>query len=91
MRATAVFALMEAGSLDFKEASKIASRLEANGLTIYKKKVFRNGRRPIAARPMNPTLAKTIRTYFKANPKATQQEIANRFNVNIGRVNEVLS
>jgi hypothetical protein len=48
MRATAVFALMEAGSMDFKEASKIASRLEAKGLTIYKKKVHSRGRRPAA-------------------------------------------
>jgi hypothetical protein len=91
MKATAVFALMEAGSMDFKGASKIVSRLEANGLTIYKKKVFRNGRRPVAARPMTPALAKIIRAYYAANPKATQQEIANRFNVNIGRVSEVLS
>ena len=52
MRATAVFALMEAGSMDFKEAGKIVSRLEANGLTIYKKKVFRSGRRPVAGRPV---------------------------------------
>lgn len=40
--------------------------------------------------PMNPTLAKSIRAYVKANPKASQKDVANVFNVNPGRVSEVL-
>lgn len=38
MQIRAVGALMEAGGFTFKEAAKIVARLEANGLSIYKKK-----------------------------------------------------
>ena len=91
MSTTAVFALMEAGSLDFATAKKIIAKLEAKGLTIYKKKVHKNPRRPAASQPMTPELIKDIRDYYATNSEATQQEIANMFNVNIGRVNEVLT
>ena len=91
MSTTAVFALMEAGSLDLTTATKIVAKLEAQGMTIYKKKVSKNGRRPTVSQPMTPAIAQTIRAYYSAYPDATQQEIANKFNVNIGRVNEVLS
>lgn len=90
MSTTAVFALMEAGGLDFTTARKIITKLEAQGLTIYKKKVQKNARRPSASQPMTPQLAKAIRAYFLAYPLATQQEVANVFSVNIGRVNEAL-
>jgi hypothetical protein len=40
---------------------------------------------------MTPELRAAIMEYFEGDPEATQQEIANMFNVNIGRVNEVLS
>ena len=40
---------------------------------------------------MTPELRKAIRTHYEADPEVTQQEIANMFNVNIGRVNEVLA
>lgn len=90
MRSTAVFALMQAGGVDFVEAKRIIGNLEAEGLTIYKKKAFKNGRRPAAAQPMTPKIAEAIRAYYVAYPKATQQEIASTFNVNIGRVNEAL-
>ena len=91
MTATSIFALMEAGSLDLNTATKIMAKLEAQGMTIYKKKVSKNGRRPTTSQPMTPAIAKAIRAYYSAYPDATQQEIANKFNVNIGRVNEVLS
>jgi hypothetical protein len=39
---------------------------------------------------MSPELAKAIRIYHGVYPDTTQQEIANKFNVNIGRVNEAL-
>jgi len=42
------------------------------------------------SQPLTPELAAAIRKYFYANPDATEQEIANEFNVNIGRVNEAL-
>lgn len=91
MNPDAIFALMEAGSLDLNTATQIVAKLEAQGLTIYKKKVSKNGRRPTTSQPMTPAIAKAIRAYYSAYPDATQQEIANKFNVNIGRVNEVLS
>jgi hypothetical protein len=90
MNATSIFALMEAGSLDLNTATKIMAKLEAQGMTIYKKKVSKNGRRPTTSQPMTPAIAKAIRAYYSAYPDATQQEIANKFSVNIGRVNEVL-
>ena len=90
MSTIAVFALMEAGGFDFKEASKIVNKLESKGLTIYKKKVFKNGRRPASSQPLTPELVKDIRSYFASDSDATQQDIANMFNVNIGRVNEAL-
>lgn len=91
MSTTAVFALMEAGSLDFTTAKKIISKLEANGMTIYKKKIFKNGKRPISSKPFTPELAAKIRSYYVSHPHMTQQEIANVFHVNSGRVNEALS
>jgi hypothetical protein len=91
MNPDAIFALMEAGGFDFTTATKIVAKLEAQGLTIYKKKVSKNGRRPKTSQPLTPALARAIRDYWDMNPEATQQEVANVFNVNIGRVNEVLS
>lgn len=90
MRSVAFFALMQAGGVDFNEAKRIIANLEAEGLTIYKKKTFKNGRRPAVAQKMTPKIAEAIRAYYVAYPSATQQEIANTFNVNIGRVNEAL-
>lgn len=90
MRSMAVFALMQAADIEFNEAKRVIGKLEAAGMTIYRKKVQKNGRRPKVAQPMTPEIAKAIRAYFVAYPNATQQEIATRFNVNIGRVNEAL-
>jgi hypothetical protein len=90
MSTMAVFALMQAGDIEFNQAKRIVANLEAEGLTIYRKKVHKNGRRPKVDEPMTPEIAKAIRAYFAAYPNATQQEIASRFNVNIGRVNEAL-
>jgi hypothetical protein len=72
-------------------ARRIPEELARRGLTIYKKKVFANGRRPASSQPMTPELRKAIRAHYEADPEVTQQEIANMFNVNIGRVNEVLA
>jgi dTDP-glucose pyrophosphorylase len=71
-------------------ARRIPKELERQGLTIYRKKVFKNARRPTSSAPMTSELRTAIRAYYEADPEATQQEIANMFGVNIGRVNEVL-
>jgi len=72
------------------EARDILQALEEAGLAIYKKKVPKHGRRAAVSQPLTPKLALDIVEYFYAHPDATQQEIANVFNVNIGRVNEAL-
>lgn len=90
MSEKAIFALMDATNLTFDEAQSIVDDLEANGHTIYKKKVFKNGKRPTGSQALTPELGAAIRAYYVAYPRATQQHIANTFNVNIGRVNEAL-
>jgi hypothetical protein len=85
-----VKALMRAARVGPAEARCILSNLHKMGLTIYKKKVAKNGRRAAVSQPLTPKLALDIVEYFYAHPDATQQEIANVFNVNIGRVNEAL-
>lgn len=83
-------ALMRAANIGPAEAKCILSNLHKVGLTIYKKKVPKHGRRAAVSQPLTPKLALDIRKYFYTHPDATQQEIANTFNVNIGRVNEAL-
>lgn len=91
MRDGALAALMQAAGVDAVRALHILTQLEAQGWTVYRKKVMRNGRRPNSSQPLTPAVAKAIRRYFAHNPDATQQQIANLFNVNSGRVNEVLN
>jgi predicted transcriptional regulator len=47
MRIKAVGALMEAAQIDFRQAAHILSKLEEQGLAIYKKKTHRKGRATI--------------------------------------------
>jgi hypothetical protein len=48
-------------------------------------------RAPVSSEPMTPELADAIRADAAANPDATMSEIAARYNVNPGRVSEVLA
>lgn len=45
---------------------------------------------PQTAQPMTPALANAIRAHRAKNPSHTQTQIAAHFNVNPGRVSEVL-
>jgi hypothetical protein len=90
MNEAAITVLQKLG-LELAEGEGLLRKLEEQGYTIYKKKVFANGRRPNTSQPMTPELRIAIRNYYEAIPDATQQDIANIFNVNIGRVNEVLA
>jgi len=47
-------------------------------------------RAPIRSPKLTPELAKKIRKYAAANPDAHQQDIAEKFGVNHGRVSEAL-
>lgn len=91
MKDEALTALSKAAGVSIPNARKILERLEAMGMTIYKKKVAKNERRPSSSQPMTEELAQEIADYYEENPEETQQQIANKFNVNIGRVNEVLN
>lgn len=90
MSGTAIIALMQASGCDMGTAMLVLDKLEGLGFTVYKKKVSTNKRRPNTSTPMTPQLAEDIRKYADLYPDTTQQEIANAFNVNIGRVNETL-
>jgi hypothetical protein len=47
-------------------------------------------RAPTASTSMTPELAQDIRDYVKAHPGASQQSVAEAFNVNHGRVSEAI-
>ena len=78
------------GPLNRAHSQMLLNKLEYMGLTIYKKKVIENHRRPNVSETMTPELAQQIRDYFAAHPDIPQHEIARVFNVNSGRVNEAL-
>jgi hypothetical protein len=82
--------LADLGPLNRVNSWLLLNKLEHMGLTIYKKKINENPRRPNTSAPMTPELAQQIRDYFAAHPDTPQHEIAHIFNVNSGRVNEAL-
>lgn len=90
MNNEAIKAVMHAANVNPRMARRILERLEVQGMAVYKKKVFKNGRRPNSSQSVTRKLAEKIYNYFRQNPDETQQSIANKFNVNIGRVNEVI-
>lgn len=71
-------------------AEEMIGKLEAQGFTVYKKKVFKHKRRPPSSVRMTNEMRLAIRAAFEQNPKLTQHEIAEMFNVNHGRVSEAL-
>ncbi|SDQ77490.1 hypothetical protein SAMN02787020_1929 [Brevundimonas sp. 374] len=48
-------------------------------------------RAPVRSQKLTPELAQEIRDYARANPQAHQQDIAEHFGVNHGRVSEALN
>jgi Mn-dependent DtxR family transcriptional regulator len=86
----AIDALIATGDFDEDSATELLLKLHKIGYTIYRKKQFKNKRRPNVSQPLTPKLVAEIRDFFAENPHFTQQEIAHIFNVNIGRVNEAL-
>lgn len=51
---------------------------------------LKSTRAPITSQKMTPELAADMRNYLKNNPHASNQAIADHFNVNPGRVTDVL-
>lgn len=52
---------------------------------------YKNGRAPVRSPLVTAEVAKEIRAYKQANPDAHQQDIAEKFGVNHGRVSEALN
>lgn len=73
-----------------KTPDKVADAIDRLVPELWRKKPRQMGGRKVRT-PMTPELAQRIRAYAKAHPKADQQEIATEFNVNAGRVSEVLA
>ena len=86
-----IFALMRAAKVDLNRATAIIAALENEGFTIYRKKVFRNRRRPNSSTPMSDGLRARIIELHSLSPSITQSQIASALNVNAGRVAEVLA
>lgn len=84
-----VIALSLSTGTDLHRAEIALRLLESKGLTIYRKKVMRNERRPVSSEPMTPELRAKIRHAYRFS-EMTQAEIAAAFHVNLGRVAEVL-
>lgn len=72
-------------------AKEKVETLELLGFTVYKKKVFKNGRRPATSEPMTEALADNIRAVYRGNPSLSMHQIAAMFNVNHGRVSEAIN
>ena len=73
---------------------EIADELENEELHALADEMYRNSpvrrARPSSA-PLTPELAEKIRDYAKRHPKMHQRDIAQRFNVNPGRVSEAMN
>jgi len=71
------------------EGAAIADELRALVAASFRKPAVRKAPRKLPR--LTPELAASIRDYAAAAPAASQLEIANRFNVNPGRVSEALN
>lgn len=74
-----------------KLASEHVEKLESVGFTVYKKKVFRHGRRPSTSVPITEAIKSDIKEMYLINPTITQHELATLLYVNPGRVVEALT
>lgn len=66
----------------------LARRIER--IVRYKMKRASGPRAEPHRRPMTPELKKEILEYHRSHPKEAQDKIAERFNVNQGRVSEII-
>jgi hypothetical protein len=72
-------------------AENTIKQLEAAGFSVYKKKVFKNGRRPSTSKYMTKELKRIAVSMYNANPHLTNHEIAAQLGVNPGRVSEAIN
>lgn len=89
-RTDKIIAIQHAADCVYAVAEAMLDRLEADGFTIYnKKRKLHTPRSPVAEK-VTPAMQRQIRQLHK-NSGLTQQQIAARLNVNIGRVFEALA
>lgn len=63
---------------------------ELHQLADETKRQYHGRRAPARNAPLTPEQVEAIRAYARAHPEAHQQDIANRFRTNAGRVSEAL-
>ena len=73
---------------DALEADQLLMSLKDIEAMLYRKAPIRKAN--AQSQPMTPELAEKIRAFTKRNPDMSFQSIGYRFNVNAGRVTEVL-
>lgn len=84
-------ALAKATGLTLRAAECALVNLKIeHGLTIYHMKEAHTPKRSPKARPVTEETKEDIRRFWRANPNATQSEVAAHFGVNAGRVSEAL-
>jgi hypothetical protein len=91
IRALATVLYGNARGLAFVKAQEKIEALEALGFSVYKKKVFKNGRRPSTSKYMTKELKRIAVSMYNANPHLTNHEIAAQLGVNPGRVSEAIN
>ena len=69
---------------------KVADAIDRLVPELWRKKPRQLAGRKVRS-PMTPELKQRIRDFAKAHPRKDQQDIATEFNVNAGRVSEILS
>lgn len=73
---------------------ELAIEHDLDELNLLADELYRNPpikRAKVKSPPLTPELAEEIREYVKANPGLHQQDVANHFGVNHGRVSEALN
>lgn len=77
-------------ALEFNMDSKVRKRIEAAIQEMYRD--YSLGRRaPKQSAAVTENVKHSIKTYASTHPNMTQQDIATIFNVNAGRVSEILT
>ena len=77
-------------ALEFNMDSEVRTRIEAAMQEMYRD--YSLGRRaPVQSSPVTDEVRRLIKTYAMTYPDMTQQQIAHEFNLNAGRVSEILT
>jgi hypothetical protein len=73
-----------------KNPKLIARRLDIFTTELWRRKPRRRAGAPVIRRRLTPELKMEIRAYVRKHPKQDWQEVGNHFNVNPGRISEVM-